>query len=126
MRGFMVQLTWKFTKPTTCCGVSQASFTDQGTNFESQLMKEICDPFGIRKIRTSSFHLRTDGHAEHMNLTIQERIAAVGGCLENALLFFTFSINATMNCMTGLSIGIHPSFSILFHFIFCCVSCLNV
>ena len=94
-------------------GVPQTLLTDQGTNFESQLMKEICDLLGIRKVRTSTFHPRTDGQAERMNRTIKERIAAVGGCWEEALPFVTFSINATVNSMTGftpyqLVYGRHP------------------
>ena len=94
-------------------GVPQTLLTDQGTNFESHLMKEICDLLNIRKVRTSTFHPRTDGQAERMNRTIKERIAAVGGCWEEALPFVTFSINSTVNSMTGFSpyqlvYGRHP------------------
>ena len=82
-------------------GIPQALLTDQGTNFESQLMKEVCALLKIKKLRTSTFHPRTDGQAERMNRTIKERITALGGSWEEALPFVIFSINSTINSMTG-------------------------
>ena len=94
-------------------GIPQALLTDQGTNFESHLMKEVCALLKINKLRTSTFHPRTDGQAERMNRTIKERITAFGGSWEEALPFVTFSINSTTNSMTGFSpfqlvYGRHP------------------
>ena len=56
----------------------QALLTDQGSNFESHLMKEICSLLNIKKMRTSTFHPRTDGQAERINRVIKERITALG------------------------------------------------
>ena len=50
--------------------------TDQGSNFESLLMKEVCALLGIKKIRTSPFHPQSDGQTERANRTIKEWIAA--------------------------------------------------
>ena len=50
-------------------GTPKSLLTDQGSNFESLLMREICQLFGVNKIRTSPFHPRTDGQTERANRT---------------------------------------------------------
>ena len=95
-------------------GAPGSLLTDQGTNFESQLMGEICSLLNVKKIRTSVFHPRTDGQAERMNRTIKERITSLGGSWEEALPVVTRSINCTVNSSTGFSpfqlvYGRHPS-----------------
>ena len=42
-------------------GAPRSLLTDQGSNFESLLMREVCLLLGIKKLRTSPFHPRTDG-----------------------------------------------------------------
>ena len=44
--------------------------TDQGTNFESGLMKELCKTLGIDKSRTTPYHPSGNGGAERANSTI--------------------------------------------------------
>ena len=44
--------------------------TDQRTNFESNLFKEICKLLGIAKIRTSPYHPQCAGQVERMNRTL--------------------------------------------------------
>ena len=46
--------------------------TDQGTNFESRLFKEICKLLGNAKTRTSPYHPQCDGQVERMNRNIIE------------------------------------------------------
>ena len=87
--------------------------TDQGSNFESLLMKEVCALLGINKIRTSPFHPRNDGQTERANWTIKEWIAASGGPWEDELPFIVFAINSTPSAATKLSpfqlvYGRHP------------------
>ena len=71
-------------------GTPKSLLTDQGSNFESLLMREICQLLGVNKIRTSPFHPRTDGQTERANRTtcIKEWIASTGGDWERQLLFF--------------------------------------
>ena len=44
--------------------------SDQGRQFESRLMSEICSLLGIRKTRTTPYHPQSDGLVERFNRTL--------------------------------------------------------
>ncbi|BFZ00191.1 hypothetical protein BsWGS_03230 [Bradybaena similaris] len=48
--------------------------SDQGKNFESQLIQELCKMYGIHKTRTSPFNPAANGVTERMNRTIQNML----------------------------------------------------
>ena len=50
--------------------------SDQGANFESTLMHEVCDVMGITKTRTTAYHPQCDGQVERQNRTLQDMLAA--------------------------------------------------
>ena len=50
--------------------------SDQGRNFESTLLHEICNFMGITKTRTTSYHPQCDGQTERQNRTIQAMLSA--------------------------------------------------
>ena len=50
--------------------------SDQGANFESTLMHEVCDVMGITKTRTTAYHPQGDGQVERQNRTLQDMLAA--------------------------------------------------
>ena len=43
---------------------------DQGHNFESQLVADLCKPMGMQKIRTSPYHPQTNDQRESFNSTL--------------------------------------------------------
>ena len=49
--------------------------SDQGRNFESTLMKEICNLMGIHKSRTTAYHPQCDGLVERQNRTFQDMLS---------------------------------------------------
>jgi transposase InsO family protein len=51
----------------TTHGVPEKILTDQGRNFESQLIAELCQLTGIKKIRTSAYHPQGNGLCERFN-----------------------------------------------------------
>ena len=53
-------------------GVPDSIHTDQGKNFESKLVKEICILLGVRKTRTTPYHPQSDGLVERFNKTLLE------------------------------------------------------
>ena len=51
-------------------GLPEKSLMDQGCNFESDLLKVLCEIAQVKKIRTSGYHSQTNGHCEHFNVTL--------------------------------------------------------
>ena len=51
-------------------GVPKSILTDRGTNFESALVKRICEMLGISKVRCTAAHPQTDGQTERFNRTL--------------------------------------------------------
>ncbi len=44
--------------------------SDQGANFESHLIRELCELLDIKKTRTTGYHPQCDGLVERMNRTL--------------------------------------------------------
>ena len=44
--------------------------TDQGQNFESELIENLCQVAGVKKLCTSPYHPQTNGQCEHFNSTL--------------------------------------------------------
>ena len=51
-------------------GVPQILLTDQGKNFESKLIAELCDLLQIDKRQTIAYHPQCDGQVERFNRTL--------------------------------------------------------
>ena len=49
--------------------------SDQGRNFESELIKEMCDILGINKTRTTPYHPQSDGMVERYNQTLATQLS---------------------------------------------------
>jgi len=52
-------------------GIPREILSDQGTNFMSQLIKELYNLLHIHRIRTSPYHPQTDGLVERFNKTLK-------------------------------------------------------
>ena len=51
-------------------GLPDKILMDQGCNFESDLLKALCEIAQVKKIRTSCYHPQTNGQCEHFNATL--------------------------------------------------------
>jgi len=56
--------------------VPEQLHTDQGRQFESHLMSEVCKLLGIHKTRTTPYHPQSDGLVERFNWTMLNMLAA--------------------------------------------------
>ena len=78
-------------------GAPEQILTDQGTNFLSELVTQICKLFKIKQLKTTSYHPQTDGLVERFNRTLCDMLA----CYVNEdpeawdvfLPFVTFAFN---------------------------------
>src|SRR3981081_258436 len=50
--------------------------SDQGRNFESVVMSEVCNLFGVKKTRTTAGYPRSDGMIERYNRTLVTALSA--------------------------------------------------
>ena len=62
-------------------GVPRQLHSDQGTNFESKVMAEVCKLLNIEKTRTTPLHPQSDGQVERYNRTL---IEMPGGTLKDS------------------------------------------
>ena len=85
-------------------GVPDVLHTDQGTNFNSDLMKEVCSLLQIDKSRTTAYHPEGNGQVERFNRVIADTISKY--CAENPrtwdefLPYVTFVYNTTVHKTT--------------------------
>ena len=46
------------------------SYQEQGSNYESELIADLCKLMGTRKLRTSPYHSKTNGQCKRFNSTL--------------------------------------------------------
>ena len=61
----------------SCFSARYVIHTDQGTNFESKLIAELCKLYVIKKTHTTPFHPQSDGLVERLNRTLVDTIALI-------------------------------------------------
>ncbi|MGH0192428.1 UNVERIFIED_CONTAM: hypothetical protein FKN15_012823 [Acipenser sinensis] len=56
-------------------GIPESLHTDQGRQFESDLVHHLCQLLGVKKTRTSPYHPQGDGMVECFNITLIDQLA---------------------------------------------------
>ena len=88
-------------------GFPEKIVTDQGTNFESYLFKDLCKVANITKLRTTSYHPQSNGNSERFNSTLINMIKTLE--YEQKVKWTTHlntlcsAYNSTVHSSTGFS-----------------------
>ena len=77
--------------------------SDQASEFTGQVISELCDLLGITKIRTSPYHLQTNGTIERVHQTLRRMIMKMDPKWPSHLGPILIAYNATWSLITGYS-----------------------
>ena len=88
-------------------GLPEEILTDQGCNFESDLLKALCEIAQVKKIRTSGYHPQTNGQCEHFNATLINMLGTLPdkpkSTWREQVPTLVHAYNCTRNNATGFS-----------------------
>ena len=81
--------------------------SDQGKAFTGHLITNLCELYGVQKLRTSPYHVQTNGQVERMNQTIIHMIGKLEqdkkACWSEHLPEMLLAYNGTRSVVTGYS-----------------------
>ena len=88
-------------------GLPDKLISDQGANFESGVIQELCKLLGVQKIRTTPYHPQTNGSCERFNRTLIGMIGTLAteekSKWPSSLKRLVHAYNSSVNRMTGFS-----------------------
>ena len=94
-------------------GVPAKLHSDQGRNFESKVIKELCQLMGISKSRTTPYHAMGNGSCERFNRTLLSMLGTLEADKKSRWTDYISSVVHAYNCTKHHSSGFSP-YEILF------------
>ena len=81
--------------------------SDKGKSFTAMVVEDLCKLYGVKKLRTSSYHAQTNGQVERMNQTLIHLIGKLDedkkACWSKHLPELLMAYNSTCSAVTGYS-----------------------
>ena len=99
--------------------------SDQGANFTSELVQELCKLLNVQKVRTTAYHAQGNGQVERIHQTLFKMIGSLDPEEKEdwprQLKALTFAYNSTRSAVTGYSpyylmFGMRPRIPVDFMF----------
>ena len=88
-------------------GAPARLISDQGKNFESKLIAELCELLGVEKVRTTAYHPQGNGQVERANQTLIKMLRKLSADDKREwyshLPTLTHAYNCTRSAVTGYS-----------------------
>ncbi|XP_023814763.2 uncharacterized protein LOC111947970 [Oryzias latipes] len=88
-------------------GFPREILTDRGTNFMSNLLKQVYQLLGVRNLRTTPYHPQTDGLTERFNQTLKQMLRKfvneTGSDWDQWLPYLLFAYREVPQASTGFS-----------------------
>ena len=88
-------------------GLPEKILTNQGCNFESDLLKALCEIAQVKKIRTSGHHPQMNGQCKHFNVTLNNVLGTLPekpkSTWREQATTLVHAYNCTRNSATGFS-----------------------
>uniref|UniRef100_A0A3Q3K986 Integrase catalytic domain-containing protein n=1 Tax=Monopterus albus TaxID=43700 RepID=A0A3Q3K986_MONAL len=85
-------------------GVPETVHSDQGQQFESEVVQTLCRLLNIKKTRTTAYHPQSDGMVERFNRTLIDQLAKTlltyGGEWDDYVKHVAFTYNTTTHSCT--------------------------
>uniref|UniRef100_A0A3Q0R2N1 Integrase catalytic domain-containing protein n=1 Tax=Amphilophus citrinellus TaxID=61819 RepID=A0A3Q0R2N1_AMPCI len=91
-------------------GLPESIHTDQGRQFESDLVKYLCNLLGIYKTRTSPYHAQSDGMVERLNRTLKDQLAKYISQCDGEWDMYLPQVELAYNSSVHSSTGFSPFF----------------
>lgn len=89
-------------------GIPARLHADQGANFESAVIKELCEIMGIKKSRTSVYHASGNGMTERFNRTLISMLGTLETDQKKNWKHYIAPLVQAYNCIKHESTGFSP------------------
>ena len=91
-------------------GIPQRIHSDQGANFESKVIKELCTLTGMKKSRTTPYHPMGNGMCERFNRTLLNMLGTLDQHQKANWKAYVAPMVHAYNCTRHESTGVSPFF----------------
>ncbi|MEE8207366.1 MAG: RNase H-like domain-containing protein, partial [Nitrosomonadaceae bacterium] len=89
-------------------GFPEKFISDQGRNFESQVVADLCKIAGVKKVRTTPYHPQTNGQCERFNHTLLNMLGTLSPEDKEDWKVHTSSMTHAYNCTKNASTNYSP------------------